>query len=158
MIKGVVVETIETDVETLVSTIDLAGWLGEPITDLQEQDRAKAALSYAFTLVEMETSRDLDYWDEEGLPRQVRDVVLAVAAYGFTNPDSFGNERVDDWGGGARPVEELGMYLTATQKQILRRYSKQPMTGIAVLDTYRETTVTPVQPWADPLTGGIYDW
>lgn len=147
----------EVSVDGLVSAADLATWIGEPIIEDEDVGHAKSTISYAFTLVEMETDRDLEFWESEGLPRQVRNVVLAVAAYGYTNPDSWGNERVDDWGGGARPVEEIGMYLTATQKRILAKYAERAFMGIGTLKTYRDDSER-VPPWFDRRTGGLPDW
>lgn len=143
-------------VGSLLLPADLSKWLGEPIVDEIDKARAEAVLSYAFTLIDTEIDRDVAYWVEHGLPSKVRNVALAAAGYGYTNPDSFRRENIDDWGGD-RPVKELGMYLTATQKAILRSYSASPFTGIGVLDTYRESPVS-VSPWFDTETGGINDW
>lgn len=142
----------------IVATNALSAWLGEPIIEPADTARAEAVITYAFDLVNTETGRDNSYWDAEGLPSTVKSVVLSVAAYGWSNPDWWGNERVDDWGGGARPVQEIGMYLTATQKQMLRPYVKRAFTGISVLDTSRPVTDTGVSPWFDYATGGIPDW
>ena len=101
-----------------VSADDLSAWLGEPISEQADVQRAESVISFAFTLINKECGRSNAYWAAEGLPQDVRNVALQVAARGFQNPDSWANERLDDWGAGGRPVEELGMYLTATEKRI----------------------------------------
>ena len=120
----------------LVTAGDLSTWLGEPIEG-EEVGRAIAVLSYAWTLVETETGRDEEYWETNGVPAGVKNVVLQVASRGFTNPESWGNERVDDWGAGARPVEQLGMYLTAAEKGILSKWGERKLSSIGRISTSR---------------------
>lgn len=149
-------EDNQTQPDPLLSPGDLSNWVGEPIQD-DDRSRAQAVLDYAFTLIDLEIDRDVDYWRDEGLPEKVRHVALQVASRGYTNPESFTNERVDDWGGGGRPVEELGMYLTATEKRVLAKFAQSRSIGIGVIDTYKDEP-EPLPPWFDPVTGGINDW
>lgn len=144
--------------DELVPPDALSAWLGEPIIGDVDKARARSVIAYALDLVNSETGRTNQYWDVEGLPSVVRNVVLAVAAYGYSNPEWWGNERVDDWGGGARPIQEIGMYLTATQKNMLRPYAKRALFGIGVLDTSKPIDEVPAEPWFDRQTGGIPDW
>ena len=137
----------------------LSEWLGESISEEEDQARARRVIAYAWTLVNSETEHDIAYWKGlERLPEDVENVVLQVAGRGYSNPESWGNERVDDWGGGGRPVEELGMYLTATETRILRRFAARAIVGFGVVGTYRDEPEDGFSPWANPVTGGIPDW
>lgn len=147
----------ETLGSELVAATDLSTWLGEPVSGTEDTGRAEGCINYAFILVEEETERDPAYWKTQGLPEAVKHVVLQAAARGYTNPESFTNERVDDFGGGGRPVTELGMYLTATEKRIVARFAQARSFGIGVIDTYKDDP-EPLPPWFDPVTGGINDW
>ena len=118
---------------------DLSAWLGESITEPDDVGRAELVLGFAWSLIEGETGVPLDEWVEDGVPRAVRNVALQVAGRGYTNPDSWGNEGVDDWRGGGRPIEELGMYLTPTEKRLLSQFRKRGLTGIGVVKTVRDT-------------------
>ena len=149
----------EVPVESLVPTDDLSAWLGEPISEQADRSRARSVIEYAFTLVETEIDRDLAYWAEYGLPNPVRQVVLQAASRGYSNPDSWKSERLDDWQGSGRPVEELGMYLTPTEKRNLRKFAEVKRTGIGVIDTRRDDPLEiGFRPWFDPDTGGLPDW
>lgn len=150
-------QATETLGSELVAATALSEWLGEPISEEDDIGRAKACINYAFLLVDEETDRDPAHWETQGLPQAVKHVVLQVAARGYSNPESWANERVDDWGGGGAPVEELGMYLTATEKRLLAKHAANKSFGIAVLDTYKSDP-EPLPPWFDPVTGGINDW
>ena len=143
----------------LVTPEVLSEWIGEPITETEDIKRAARVLRYAFTLVNTETGRDTDYWRSEGLPEDVANVVLQVAGRGYLNPESWGNEGTDDWRGGGRPVEELGMYLTPTEKRTLGRFSTRISIGFGTVQTYRgDMAFRDDRPWFDPSTGGINDW
>ena len=134
----------------LASVTELADWLGEPIeADSVDAKRAGMVLAYASVLVRDHTGRD---WAEEintdRLPEKVRMVTLQAAARGYSNPDSWGNERLDDWGGSGRPIEELGMYLTATEKAILGSFRPRTVSGLGVVRLSRDAEV-------DGLTGYV---
>ena len=130
-----------TTLAPLVTVQDLADWLGEPLpADSTEFVRAGQVLSYASMLVRDETRQS--FADSAGnlasVPEKARMVTLQVAARGFTNPESWGNERVDDWGGGGRPVEELGMYLTATERSMLAEFRPAHPRGIGIMTLARQ--------------------
>ena len=134
----------------LASVTELADWLGEPIeADSVDAKRAGMVLAYASVLVRDHTGRD---WAEEistdHLPEKVRMVTLQAAARGYSNPDSWGNERLDDWGAGGRPIEELGMYLTATEKAILGNFRPRTVSGLGVIRLSRD-------PEPEGLTGYV---
>ena len=142
-----------------VSADDLSAWLGEPISEQADVQRAESVISFAFTLINKECGRSNAYWAAEGLPQDVRNVALQVAARGFQNPDSWANERLDDWGAGGRPVEELGMYLTATEKRILSGFAPVRSIGMGVINTYREDPRdVGFLSWMDEATGGLPGW
>lgn len=122
----------------LVSVADLSDWVGEPIEDDQDQRRARRVLTYAETLVLTYLNRETVPAGEE-LPPAVSNVILQVAARGYTNPMSYANERLDDWGAGGAPVEEMGMYLTATEKRLLAPYvAGVNRSGLGVVGTFRD--------------------
>ena len=134
----------------LASVTELADWLGEPIEPYSvDGQRAGMVLSYASMLVRDHSGRDwADELAAEALPEKVRMVTLQVAARGYSNPDSWGNERLDDWGGGGRPIEELGMYLTATEKAILAGLRPSQARGLGIVRLSRDVEV-------DGLTGYV---
>ena len=101
---------------TIIGSVDeLADFIGEPIADGVDVRRAEMTLRFASMLVRDEARQPFI----EGVPEKVLLIVLACASRGFLNPEGWANERVDDWGAGGRPVEELGMYLTGTEKRSL---------------------------------------
>lgn len=132
----------------LAETDALSEWLGEPITEADDIKRAEWALRNASVLVRAETGKD---WETEvnagDLPEAVQVVTLQCASRGYTNPESWANEGADDWRGGGRPIEELGLYLTATEKRTLAAYRPAKVAGIGVVGTTR---------WATPVAGNGY--
>lgn len=150
----------EIEPPSLVTVEDLSDWIGEPITEEIDKKRATLVIGYAFTLINTEIERDNDYWRSlDKIPEAIKHVALQLAGRGYLNPESWGNESVDDWRAGGRPIEELGMYLTPTEKRMISRYAPTKLLGIGVLDTYRdEPHEMGPRPWFDPITGGIPDW
>ncbi len=141
----------------LVSVADLSDWVGEPIEDDQDQRRAGRVLTYAQTLVLTYLNRETVPAGEE-LPPAVSNVILQVAARGYTNPMSYANERLDDWGAGGAPVEEMGMYLTATEKRLLAPYvAGVNRTGLGVVGTYRGDSGMPGG-WVPTEDGAPIPW
>lgn len=114
-----------------ISVDDLAGWLGEAVAGEGEISAATAALRYGRLLVETEVGYG---FDDGAIPDAARQVILAVAARGYSNPESFTYESVDDWRAGAVPLEQVGMYLTKAEKTILaglRRGTGGPIGSVA---------------------------
>lgn len=150
----------ETENKTFPTHEDLSEWIGEPITEEADVKRAGRVLAYAFTLINTEIDRDNDYWaglDE--IPEAITQVSLQLAGRGYLNPESFSNEAVDDWRAGGRPIDELGLYLTATEKRQIAKYAQTKLLGIGVIDTYRDDPhEMGERPWFDPASGGIPDW
>lgn len=144
----------------VASVEDLSEWIGEPITEEADVARAGRVLAYAETLINIEIDRDNEYWASlDKVPDAISQVALQLAGRGYLNPESWGNEAVDDWRAGGRPIEELGMYLTPTEKRTISRYAPTKLLGIGVLDTCRdEPREMGASPWFDPVTGGIPDW
>lgn len=136
---------------------NLSAWIGEPIVEATDVSRANAAIGYAWTLVNTETGRDSDHWANNGVPMAVEHVVLAAAARGYTNPESWGYQRVDDWGAGGRPIEQLGMYLTPAEKGVLSRFTDRGMRGLGVIKTTRESRRDPLANTV-PSDGGPEIW
>lgn len=145
----------------LASVTDLADWLGEPIEAYSvDEKRAEMVLNYASVLVREHTGQE---WADDslpagGLPEKVRMVTLQVAARGYSNPDSWGNERLDDWGGGGRPIEELGMYLTATEKAILGSFRPRTASGLGVVRLSRDKDVTGLTGYVPTVDGPPIPW
>ena len=130
----------------LAKVEQLADWIGEPIPeDSLDGKRAAAVLRLTSSLVRAYTERT---WDEGLVPDGVQDVVLQASGRVFTNPEGWGNERLDDWGAGQRPIEEWGVYLTASEKSILDQHRKRKVSGIGAISTYRN-------PRPDPLAGFV---
>ena len=137
--------------DDLITVEELSDWIGEPITN-EDEGRARGAISMAFTLIDDRTGRDSDYWLENGLPKTVRNIALQVAARGFNNPDSWASEGIDDWRGGGRPVKELGLYLTETEKSLLSKFAARRSLGIGTINTTREEPAdTGYQSWLEGL-------
>ena len=145
----------------LATVQDLADWLGEPLTDgTPDAVRAGQVLAYASMLVRDEAGTS--FVDELGnltdVPDKVRLVTLQVSARGFTNPESWGNERVDDWGGGGRPIEELGMYLTATERSILAEFRPSKPKGIGIMTLTRTREGEPYAGYVPTPDGPPIPW
>lgn len=144
----------------LASVTELADWLGEPIeADSPDAKRAGMVLDFASMLVRDHTGRE---WTDEAasgtLPEKVRMVALQVAARGYSNPDSWGNERLDDWGAGGRPIEELGMYLTATEKAILGNFRPRTVSGLGVIRLSRDTEPEGLTGYVPTVDGPPIPW
>ena len=141
----------ETTVESL------SEWIGEPISEDEDIARANRVLAYAWTLVNSYTERDAAYWAQSP-SGDVANVVLQVAGRGYLNPESWTAEHVDDWGASGRPVEEEGMYLTRSERQILSRFQPRKLTGLTVVDTYRDDPSSQVE-WARADGGRpVFPW
>ncbi len=138
----------------LALVADLSDWIGEPITEEGDVSRAEGVLRLASHLVRSHTGAT---WETEPVPESVRDVVLQCAGRGYVNPEGWGNERLDDWGGGQRPVEEWGLYLTASEKAILNGYRPRVTSGIGVLGTTKLPERT-VDGWVPTVDGPLFPW
>src|SRR5699024_3730364 len=103
----------------LATVSDLADWLGEPISEAVDVKRAESVLRGASVLVRTFTDKtwltDAGFVDPD-LPEAVSAVTIQVAARGYSNPEGWSNEAVDDWRGGGRVVPEAGLFLTASEK------------------------------------------
>lgn len=126
---------------SLAQVTDLADYIGETIIEPAEQAQARMLLAHASSLVRSAAGRPEWGVDDTVLvPDQAFWVTLACAARAFTNFDGFEYESVDDWRAGGRKVEELGLYLTATERRVLDEF--RPRRGpLSTVETYRETTV-----------------
>lgn len=140
----------------LADTTALSEWLGEPITEEEDVKRAEWALRNASVLVRAEAEQEWD--DLLEVPEEVTVVTLQCAARAWTNPEAWGNEGVDDWRGGGRPIEELGLYLTATEKRLLAKHRPAKVSGIGVLTTTREPAVPVATGWVPTEDGPPFPW
>lgn len=127
----------------------LAEWLGEPISEEADVQRATWLLRRASTLVLETANRLANPWTAANVPDGVQQIVLSCASRAYTNPESWNYERLDDWMGGGRPVPEDGLYLTATEKRSLEEYAVTSTRGVGILQTGREV-------WP-PATSGFVD-
>ena len=116
----------------------LSEWLGEPITEEADVSRAKMLLRRASTIVIEEAGRLAHPWTAADVPDGVQQIVLSCAGRAYTNPESWGYERLDDWMGGGRPVPEDGLYLTPTERRSLLLYTEDGRPhGIGIMRTAR---------------------
>lgn len=144
----------EDDLYAFATVDKLAAYLGEPIEDVVDRDRAAWALASASGLVMDHTGRDKDSWERSGIPGRVVQVVLACAARAWTNPEGWQYESIDDWRAGGRRVDEAGLYLTASERRALSPYAAAPMTrGFGIVSTTRE--VWPDSHGLDPLAAEL---
>lgn len=146
-----------SDQFSLATVDDLAGWLGETISEDTERVRAGWALAATTSLVLEETGQGEDKWPGPDIvPARVKHVVLACAARAFTNPESWNYEAVDDWRAGGRPVSEAGLFLTASERRTLAAFGATPASsgfGVVTLDRPVFPAVE-VDPLADALLHG----
>lgn len=141
---------------TLATVEQLSGWLGEPIEGAMDRDRAGWALAAATGLVLDHTGQDETAWDAKTAPARVVQVVLACAARAWTNPENWQYESVDDWRAGGRPVDEAGLYLTASERRVLQAFTKAPQArGLGVVRLERDVWPSVrVDPVADAILHG----
>lgn len=117
----------------------LGEWLGEPV-EQADQARAERLLRAASNLVRSYAGID---WPTGEAPDEVEDITLAAAARYYTNPEAETNwtRQIDDaMDGGGRKVEESGLYLTASEKQTLKRLVERQTNatfGLGTLATSR---------------------
>lgn len=125
---------------SLATVDDLADWLGEVITaDSADGKRASRLLRLASALVRRESGRK--WLDEPGglvadLPEEVVDVTCAVAGRGFTNPNAETSVRLDDYST-YQKVDEAGLYLTDSEKDILSQFSGARFGGLGTVSVER---------------------
>ena len=122
----------------LASVEDLAGWLGEPIADDADKGRAGWLLRRASSLVNEEADRVRNPWTAETVPAGVQEIVLSCAARAYDNPEGWTGERLDDWMGTGKKVDEAGLFLTATERRALLAYAPSGPSGVGILRTTRE--------------------
>lgn len=149
----------------LASVPDLAAWLGETIAP--DDARAAAVLSAASTLVRAYTGQDWIDADTGELvadvPDAVHAVTLAVAGRAWRRSADDVKNQYEQTGPWQRSFsyggDGGGLYLTATDKLMLRAYREQQQ-SIGVLSTtrgdgYLHTVYVPVEgtdsvfPWYD---------
>lgn len=123
----------------LATVDDLIDWIGEPISEATDLTRAEGTLALASALVRRETERT--WVDDEGnlaanLPDDVRLVTLACAARGYLNPEGVVDESIDDYRG-RKIVQEAGLYLTASERDLLAPLAGRPHQGLGTVATTR---------------------
>ena len=120
---------------------------------------ARTSPGECFRQVRAETGKT---WNEEvvvaTVPEDVLVVTLQCAARGYTNPESWASEGADDWRGGGRPIEELGLYLTATEKRTLAAYRPAKPRGIGVVATTRLAEGELMAGWVPTEGGPLFPW
>lgn len=143
----------------LAGVQQLSDWLGEPIQDDQDVARAGLVLAAASVLVRNFTEKS--WLTEAGtidpdLPDDVLMVTVQVAARGYSNPEGWRDERTDDWAGQGRVVPEAGLFLTASERDILSGHRAKKVSGIGVIaTTRREHPVPDMCGWV-PTDGGTW--
>lgn len=121
-----------------VSVEDLSEWIGEPIQEEWDVKRAQSVIRYAQTLCTDYTGKT---WEPGQTPEKVEQVIIQVASRGYLNPESWAYESIDDWRAGNRPIAELGMYLTDTEKGMLDEYRVKKTAGLGIMSAGREPAV-----------------
>lgn len=145
----------------LAEVSDLADWLGEPISEDADVKRAESVLRAASALVRRFTEKPWLAPDgslDPAMPDDVTLVTIQVAARGYSNPEGWANEAVDDWRGGGRIVEEAGLYLTASEKAVLGAHVASRTSGIGVLATTKVSAVSPAAGWVPTEGGPLFPW
>lgn len=125
----------------LADVTALSDWLGEPITEMGDVKRAEGVLRLASALVRRETGKAWATDDEppvlvSPLPEALALVTLQCAARGYTNPDGVQRERIDDHDVSYRG-DEAGLYLTASERDLLAPYSGAMNQGLSTVATSR---------------------
>lgn len=122
----------------LLATVqDLSDWIGEPIPEQEEErehKRATLCLRIASALVRSEADTT---WEEVDVPEEIFMVTLYCASRVFENREAETQSGIDDWQA-ARRVLEAGAYLTATEKQMVRRHKRASFGGLGVIATTRD--------------------
>lgn len=143
----------------LASVQQLSDWLGEPIQDETDEKRAGSVLAAASVLVRNFTEKS---WLTEAstidpnLPDDVLMVTVQVAARGYSNPEGWRDERTDDWAGQGRVIPEAGLFLTASERDILAGHRAKKVSGIGVLGTTRVSRPVPEAAGWVPTDGGTW--
>jgi len=137
--------------QSIGSIQELSDFIGEPIMDDMDVRRAEMTLRFASMLVTKETGKTFTDVD---VPEEVLLVALACASRGYLNPEGWANERLDDWGAGGRPVEEVGMYLTATEKRSLASF-RAPRPQLGAVSTFRGDTPSVVDGYVPTAPPGV---
>lgn len=125
---------------SFATVAELADWLGESITaESADNKRAEGALRMASALVRTETGKS--WCDSSGvlladLPDALGLVTLQAAGRAYVNPDGLTSERVDD-AQVSRKVEESGVYLTSSERDLLQPLAGRAHRGMSVVRTYR---------------------
>src|SRR5699024_10772162 len=104
---------------------ELGDWLGESLADPADSKRAAGMLAMASELVRVATGKS--WVDDDGnlvdpLPDALGLVTKQAAARAYMNPQgkTSTNESIDDYITGDRyTVEEVGVYLTASERDML---------------------------------------
>lgn len=144
----------------LASVEDLSDWLGEPITEALDVKRAGSVLAAASALVRSFVGKtwmvleDLD----PALPDEVAIVTTQVAARGYSNPEGWASESIDDWRGGGRKIDEAGLFLTASERSTLGAHKPSRVSGIGVMATTRMPAPTGMNGLVPTDGGTLIPW
>lgn len=126
---------------TLATAAALADWVGEAAFAGADERRATGALRMASALVRRETGKD---WTDPAnpaalinpVPEPVEVVTLQAAARAYVNPEFLTGDRIDD-GQVFRKLDEAGLYLTASEKDLLAPLSGRAFGGLGTVSTTR---------------------
>jgi hypothetical protein len=119
----------------LLATVDeLEDRLGRALTTDPERAQAEAALSDASALVRDEGRSD---WDATTVPQAVAAVVLTAALRVVRNPEGFVSEAIGAYNYRLPEQSSLGIYLTETEKGIVRKYRTSRGSGLWTQSTSR---------------------
>ena len=122
---------------------ELGDWLGESLADPVDSKRAESMLAMASELVRVATGKSWVDDDDKllpDLPDALGLVTKQAAARAYMNPQgkTSTNESIDDWITGERyKVEEAGVYLTASERDMLEPLAGRRHRGLGTVSTYR---------------------
>lgn len=146
--------------QTLASVVDLAGFIGEAITDEADVKRAEWCLRVASGLVRSETGKQ--WLSESGelvsdLPDTVSLVTIYCASRIYDNREARTTAGVDDFREGWK-VDEAGAYLTLSERRQLSDHSAGRGSGIGTI-TRTKAEAPSANGWAPTGTPDVeFPW
>jgi hypothetical protein len=140
---------------------DLSDWLGEPITEAADVKRAERIIRFASALVRKESGRTWVQDDGEtlvaDLPDDISLAVVQSAARAYENPHGQTSDAQDDWRATFK-VEEVGVYLTETEKAMVARFRGARLGGLSTIATTRMDSVPASTGWVPVEDAPDFPW
>ncbi|WP_314325445.1 hypothetical protein [Paenarthrobacter ilicis] len=145
----------------LATPEELSDWLGEPITEGADVKRAERFIRFASALVRKESGRTWVQDDGENLVPDIPDdiglVVVQAAARAYENPNGQTSDALDDWRGTFK-VDEVGVYLTDTEKSMVSKFKSARLGGLGTIATTRIDSVPESAGWVPVEDAPDFPW